>query len=88
MGAVSPAGAILLREGRAPPDAPQDTGRARPPRRSGVAEGPRRGSLGPAGHVADPVGEGVHAVGEEGEAGGSWKLTLGCCCCLSHDAIE
>ena len=65
MGAVSPAGPILLREGGAPPDAPQDAGGEGPPRRPGVAEGPRRRSLGPAGHVADPVGEGLHAVGEE-----------------------
>lgn len=73
MGALPPAGPVLLRKGRAPPHATQDAGGPGPsPRGSRVAERARWRRLGPA--VAYSVREGVHAAGEGGGGGGSWLV--------------
>ncbi|CAN0156142.1 unnamed protein product [Ectocarpus sp. 4 AP-2014] len=64
MGAFSPARAVLLGEGGAPPNAPQDPSGAGSSWRSGVAAGARRGCMAATAPVSDPLGEGLHAVGE------------------------
>lgn len=65
LGTLAPTRAVLLRKGRETPDATQHSGGGGSPRRPLVAAGARRGCLGAATLIADPLGARLRPLGKE-----------------------
>ena len=82
MGTLAPSRAILFRAWWASPHASPDASCPGSPRRKVVAEGARRGCLGPARAVTNSVGGKLYATGERKAPSQDCRSCYSCCCLL------